>query len=80
VQAGAAEAMSTPTRVYKNNTIAVEWRPELCVHCQRCITELPQVFNLSARPWVDINGASDKEIIQQVEACPTKALSMGALP
>lgn len=71
--------MSEPTRVYTNGSISVEWRPELCVHCQKCITELPQVFDLNKRPWVNIDGASDREIIQQVEACPTKALSMGVV-
>lgn len=66
-----------PTRVYSNEDVTVEWRPELCIHCQTCITDLPQVFNLNARPWVNINGAAPNRIKAQVAMCPSGALSLG---
>lgn len=68
-----------PTRVYKTEEIAVEWRPELCVHCRVCITGLPQVFDMNARPWVNIGGASSAEITRQVGECPSGALAMGVV-
>lgn len=68
--------MSEPTRTYTNGEITVEWRPELCVHCQNCITGLPAVFDLAERPWVNINGATSAEIVSQVEQCPRGALRM----
>lgn len=68
--------MSEPTRVYKGNNIAVEWRPELCVHCKHCIEGLPAVFDLARRPWVDVNAASANEIREQVSKCPIGALKV----
>ena len=63
-----------PTREYSNGEIVVEWRSDLCVHCKRCIEGLPQVFNLDARPWVNIAAASTKDIRNQVNDCPSGAL------
>lgn len=71
--------MSEPTRVYRNSKIAVEWRPELCTHCKLCIEGLPAVFNLDARPWVNIDGAFPGEIRNQVNECPSGALSLGVV-
>lgn len=68
--------MSAPTRTYTNGEITVEWRPELCIHCQACITGLPKVFDLTRRPWVDMTAATTEEIRTQVAACPSRALSL----
>lgn len=62
--------------LYKNEDITVVWKPELCKHSGRCVTQLPQVFNLKARPWIDVNGADAQTIIEQVNKCPTGALSI----
>jgi uncharacterized Fe-S cluster protein YjdI len=68
--------MSEPTRVYtrQDGKFSIEWRPELCVHCEECITGLPQVFDLKNRPWVSIDAASEEEVRRQVSECPTQAL------
>jgi uncharacterized Fe-S cluster protein YjdI len=68
--------MSQPTRVYSNGEISVEWRAELCIHCENCFRGLPQVFDPTKRPWVNINGASSEEIKRQVGDCPSGALSI----
>jgi uncharacterized Fe-S cluster protein YjdI len=52
--------MSKPTRVYTSTEVTVEWYPERCIHCQNCIEELPEVFNLDNRPWVSINATPQK--------------------
>ena len=59
---------------------AVAWSPELCVHCENCIQDLPSVFNLEARPWVDTSGATEDEITKQVKDCPTGALNICDIP
>jgi putative redox protein len=60
---------------YKNDDITVEWKPDLCKHSGRCVTQLPKVFNLKTHPWVTITGADTNTIIEQVNKCPTGALS-----
>ncbi|MBS1512317.1 MAG: (4Fe-4S)-binding protein [Bacteroidetes bacterium] len=61
---------------YSNDDITVVWKPELCKHSGRCVTQLPKVFDLKAHPWVNINGADKQAIIDQVAKCPTGALSV----
>ncbi len=69
---------SKPTRTYSSDQITVEWRPEKCIHCGDCIRGLPEVFNLDARPWVNLQGASAQAIAEQVEKCPSGALSLAS--
>jgi len=59
---------------YANDEITVEWKPEFCQHSGRCFTQLPSVFDPKVRKWINPNGASSKEIIEQVEKCPSGAL------
>lgn len=68
--------MNKPTRSYSNGEITVEWYPELCIHCGECTAGLPQVFDLDKRPWVNLSGATNDKIIEQVEKCPSGALSL----
>ncbi|MCX6246974.1 MAG: (4Fe-4S)-binding protein [Bacteroidetes bacterium] len=62
------------SRSYTNDEITVFWRPELCIHSANCLIGLPGVFDSSERPWVNIRGASSKEIIKTVNTCPSRAL------
>jgi putative redox protein len=61
---------------YPNSETTVVWKPELCKHSGRCVTQLPEVFNLQAHPWVNMQGASPRRIIEQVDKCPTGALTI----
>ena len=63
------------TKTYSNDAITVVWKPAMCIHSTHCFTELPAVFNPKARPWVNAAGASTQRIIDQVDRCPSKALS-----
>jgi putative redox protein len=60
---------------YTNDDITVVWKPELCKHSGRCVMQLPKVFNLKTKPWVTITGADSETIKNQVNNCPTGALS-----
>ena len=60
---------------YKNDDITVIWKPEVCIHSQICFNGLPKVFNPQNRPWVNIEGSSSKKIIDQIDKCPSGALS-----
>ena len=61
---------------YPNGDITVVWKPEVCRHSGRCVTQLPGVFNLQVHPWINMAGATTEEIITQVNKYPTGALSI----
>jgi putative redox protein len=60
---------------YTNGEVTVVWKPEFCKHSGRCVTQLPKVFNLNQKPWVNMEGATTEQIMEQVNKCPTGALS-----
>jgi uncharacterized Fe-S cluster protein YjdI len=60
---------------YTNGEITVVWQPDLCIHSTNCFKGLPEVFNPQQRPWVNMDAASTEAIRNQVEKCPSGALS-----
>jgi uncharacterized Fe-S cluster protein YjdI len=72
-----------PTRVYENDDIRVAWDATRCIHAATCLRVLPEVFDVHARPWIDLSGAPAERVAGAVRMCPTGALryeSRGALP
>lgn len=67
--------MASKDRNYTNGEITVHWRPDKCTHAARCIRGLPSVFNVNARPWVNIGAATTEQIRATVETCPSGALT-----
>lgn len=63
------------TKKYSNEDITVIWKPKVCIHSAICFKGLPTVFNPKKRPWVTIEGGSSKEIMTQIDKCPSGALS-----
>ena len=63
------------TKTYDNGEITVVWQPHKCIHSAICFRGLPSVFNPQNRPWVTVDGAETDTIVQQVEQCPSGALS-----
>ncbi len=59
---------------YRNNDIIVYWYPQDCSHAGKCWGELPSVFDMDKRPWVNISGSSAEEIIKTIDKCPSRAL------
>lgn len=64
------------TKTYSNEDITVIWKPHVCIHSKKCWKELREVFDPTARPWVNMQGATSDRIREQVNNCPSGALSL----
>lgn len=63
---------------YTNGEVTVVWQPAACIHstiCWKQATGLPEVFNPREKPWIKTEGATSARIVEQVEKCPSGALS-----
>ena len=63
-----------PTRTYENDDIIVYWYADRCRKAKQCLMGSWQAFDLSRRPWVDVNAIPAKELAEIIDRCPTKAL------
>jgi len=59
---------------FSNSEITVTFQPCICIHAERCAKELSDVFRNSVIPWIDLDGASTRQIVKQVRKCPSGAL------
>ena len=62
-------------RRYSNDKITVLWDSDKCIHSGMCDGQLPEVFDPSKRPWVNLKGADVETIKRVIECCPSGALS-----
>lgn len=60
---------------YSNGEVTVVWKPNMCIHSEKCFHGLPGVFNPNQRPWVNVEAANSEEIVNQIKQCPSGALS-----
>ncbi len=60
--------------VKENTTIL--WEAEKCIHAAFCAKQLGSVFKPRERPWIQPENATKDEIINQVNKCPSGALSI----
>ncbi|CAM1348696.1 (4Fe-4S)-binding protein [Tenacibaculum crassostreae] len=63
------------TKEYSNAGLTVYWKPNTCIHAKKCWKGLLQVFNPQNRPWINMEGATTKRIMKQIDECPSGALS-----
>ena len=61
-------------REYTYDGVTVFWNSDLCTHCENCVDSLPDVFDTTRRPWVDLTKAPAGEVIETVKNCPSGAL------
>jgi CDGSH-type Zn-finger protein len=62
-------------RSYVGKKITIHDNRCACSHARFCVNELPSVFRLGERPWIDPDGADPDRIIEVIEKCPSGALS-----
>jgi CDGSH-type Zn-finger protein len=60
---------------YVGKSITIHDNRKICSHAAECVNNLPSVFRLNARPWIDSDGASTEQIINTIRKCPSGALS-----
>ncbi len=76
---GSHKALVKPEKVkeyqFSNGEITIVWKPSFCIHSANCIKSLPHVYTPGKSPWIKIENASTKEIIEQMKTCPSGALS-----
>lgn len=63
------------THEYVNGEIAVIWQPKKCIHAAVCVKMLPKVYNPKERPWLKPENATPSELRNQIDKCPSGALS-----
>ena len=61
---------------YKKGNLTVVWQPKKCIHSGICVMGLGSVFKPKEKPWINLDGAEDDLIRQQVRQCPSGALSI----
>lgn len=61
---------------YTKGSTIVRWEPGLCIHSAVCAKGLASVFNPKRKPWIDMAGADEQAIRDQVLQCPSGALSL----
>jgi len=62
------------TRTYEKDDLTVFWDSSRCIHTGICLRALPAVFDVTSRPWVQVDNSSADEIATAVRKCPTGAL------
>ena len=60
---------------YPNAEITIIWQPSLCRHSGICVQMLPQVYYPAERPWIKPFNAATEQLINQINNCPSGALS-----
>lgn len=60
---------------YSNGELTIFWQPSLCQHAGVCVKMLPKVYNPQERPWLKIENATTEQLMAQIDACPSGALS-----
>lgn len=68
--------MPLKTLHYTNGETTIAWKPDICTHSGICAKGLAAVFDPRRRPWIDMGQADTQRIIEQVNKCPSGALSI----
>jgi len=68
------ETIKPKLKIYRGKHINVSFEPGMCCHLGDCLKNLPSVFNLKERPWINLNECDEADVIKAVNACPSGAL------
>jgi uncharacterized Fe-S cluster protein YjdI len=60
---------------YAKDDLVVVWQPTKCFHAGVCVKMLPKVYRVGERPWLHPEFATKEELVEQIDKCPSGALS-----
>lgn len=60
---------------YNAGEITIVWKPGVCIHAGICVSTLPHVYRPDASPWIVPDNATTDELIEQINSCPSGALT-----
>ncbi len=60
---------------YSNGEITIKWQPQKCQHAGICVKMLPKVYQPKNKPWITVENADTNALINQINQCPSGALS-----
>ena len=60
---------------YKDKDLTIVWKPHKCIHSGICTGLLPKVYKPEERPWIKTGKASTNKLKDQLQQCPSGALS-----
>lgn len=67
-------------KTYAGPIVDVSFDANVCQHAAECVRGMPEVFDVSRRPWIDPTLAHTEDSAQAlrrvVEKCPSGALSV----
>ena len=66
--------MGKRLQTYAAAGITVTFDPNVCAHSAVCIRELPPVFDIRRKRWIDPEAASPEQIAAAIQRCPSGAL------
>ncbi|MEA2453230.1 MAG: hypothetical protein QOG04_1940 [Actinomycetota bacterium] len=67
-----------PTRTYEREELTVIWDASRCTHVAECLVALPEVFDVTRRPWIEVDAADADQVAAAIRKCPTGALKFEA--
>ena len=60
---------------YQKEDLTVIWDMPKCIHSEKCWRNLGEVFRRNEKPWIYLEGADKERIMNQIDQCPSGALS-----
>ena len=64
-----------PIKEYQKDELTIIWKPKKCIHAGICVKTLPHAYNPNEKPWIKPEGASITDLKNQIDNCPSGALS-----
>lgn len=59
---------------YEGKDLNVTYERKRCIHAERCVKDLPEVFDPKRKPWVDADATTADSLASMIHTCPSGAL------